>query len=305
LRVTFLGTSGSVPTLSRNLPSIAVRRKSELFLFDCGEGTQRQMFIARVGFSKKARIFITHMHGDHVLGLPGLIQTMSLLGREEPLEVYGPEGLADFVDAFKRTVQFGLTFPLTVKELNDDALLYRTKEYEVRCVKAEHSVPTFAFAIIEKDRPGKFHPERALALGVTEGPQWSKLQYGEIVTLKNGNIVNPEDVLGPGRPGLKIVYSGDTKPSKKVMDLAKQADLLIHDCTLSDDLKDKALEEGHSTAAQAASVALEAEVVRLALFHVSARYPDPSILLKEAQKIFTNTFVAEDFMSMSIPYKEV
>jgi ribonuclease Z len=230
---------------------------------------------------------------------------MSLLGREEPLEIFGPEGLYDFIDSFKRTVQFGLTFSLSIKELREDSLLYQTKEYEVRCVKTEHSIPAFAYGLIEKDRPGRFYPEKAEALGVPKGPYWSRLQYNEAVTLENGTIVNPRDVVGPKRPGIKIVYSGDTRPSKRVIKLAYKADLLIHDSTLSDELKDKALEEDHSTASQAAQIAKEAEVTQLALFHISARYTNPSILLKEAQRIFPKTFVAEDFMTLNIPHREV
>ncbi|HJX24315.1 MAG TPA: ribonuclease Z [Candidatus Bathyarchaeia archaeon] len=302
--VTFLGTSGSIPTANRNLPSMAILRQSELFLFDCGEGTQRQMFIARVGFGRKTKIFITHMHGDHVLGLPGLFQTMSLLGREEPLEVFGPPGLQKFIEAFKKTVQFGLTFPVIVEEIRDGRSLYETRDYSIRCAQAEHSIPALAYGLFEKERPGRFHPEKAMALGIPKGPKWSQLQYNEPIALEGGRIVTPKEVTDPRRPGRKIVYSGDTKPSARLAKFAQGADLLVHDSTFGDDLQEKASEEGHSTASQAAQIAEQSKVSFLALFHLSARYVNPKILLEEAKQFFTNVFVAEDFMTLNISYKK-
>jgi len=231
LQVIFLGTAGSVPTTKRSLPAIAIRRKGELILFDCGEGVQRQMVKAGLGFNKKMKVFVTHMHGDHVLGLPGLIQTMSLLDRTKKMEIYGPVGLEDFIEAFERTVQFALTFPLEVVEIEDEGLVCEEKEYEIYAAWADHSAPAFAYSLVEKPRPGKFYPEKAKALGIPKGVLWSKLQHGSAVKLPDGRVVEPEEVVGPPRPGRKIVYTGDSRASESLVKLAENADLLIHDCT--------------------------------------------------------------------------
>ncbi|RLI35602.1 ribonuclease Z [Candidatus Bathyarchaeota archaeon] len=304
LRVLFLGTSASVPTLRRSLPAIAIRREGELILFDCGEGTQRQMIKAKVGFNRETRIFITHMHGDHMLGLPGVIQTMSLLDRSRPLYIYGPEGIRDFIEAIRETVRFSLRFRIEVQEVTSEGVIYDCNDYEVRAGWSEHTVPTVAYALIEKQRPGRFNPERALSLGVPKGPLWSRLQRGLTVELPNGRIVKPEDVLGPPRRGRKIVYTGDTRPSRGIIELAKGADVLIHDATFADDLAERAREDMHSTASEAASVAKEAGVGLLVLTHISARYEDTDILLEEARRIFPNVLVAEDFMSLDVPLPE-
>ena len=263
------------------------------------------MIHAGVGFHRKTKIFITHMHGDHVLGLPGLFQTMSLLDRKKELEIYGPPGIKGFVEAVKQTVQFTLTFPIEVFEIRDAGLVCEEKEYEVHGVWADHVIPDLAYALMEKPRPGRFYPERAKALGVPEGPLWSRLQRGSVVRLSNGRVVEPKDVMGPLRPGRKIIYTGDTRPSKSVVKLAEDADLLIHDATFDDELLEKALEDGHSTASQAAGVAKEAKVKRLVLIHVSARYRKPDLLVEQARKIFPCVGVAEDFMKIDLPLSEV
>lgn len=301
LTVIFLGTAGSVPTTQRALPALLVRRKGEYIMFDCGEGTQRQMIKAKLSFHRKMKVFITHMHGDHMLGLPGLLQTMSMLDRERPLQVYGPKGISDFLNAVKETVQFGLTFPVEIYELAENGTVCEEKEYVVRAVTAQHVIPSFAYALIEKPRPGKFNPEEARKLGVPEGPLWSKLQHGEAVKLPDGRVVKPEQVVGKPRRGRKIVYSGDTRPFNELVKLAENADLLVHDATLDDSLADRANEEGHSTPSQAAETALKAKARQLVLSHISARYRDPQILLEQARKIFPNTIVAEDFMRIEIP----
>jgi ribonuclease Z len=304
LRVLFLGTAGSVPTPKRSLPAIAIQRKGELLIFDCGEGIQRQMIKAGVGFHRKTKIFITHMHGDHVLGLPGLLQTMALLDRERKLEIYGPPGIEAFVRATQQTVQFNLTFPLEIREVKDANIVCEEKDYEIHAVWADHVVPTLAYALIEKPRPGKFNPEKAKALGIPEGSLWSKLQHGSAVKLPNGRVVKSEEVVGPQRPGRKIVYSGDTRPSKNVAELAMNADLLIHDGTFDDELTDKAYEDGHSTASQAAETANMAKVKWLILTHVSARYRQTDVLVEQARKIFLKTDIAEDFMKIGLPLKD-
>jgi ribonuclease Z len=304
LRVIFLGTAGSVPTPKRSLPAIVIQRKDELLIFDCGEGIQRQMIQAGVGFHRKTKVFITHLHGDHVLGLPGLLQTMSLMDRERRLKIYGPPGIEAFVNAIQQTVQFNLTFPLEILEVRDANIVCEEKEYEVHAVWADHVVPSLAYVLIEKPRPGKFNLEKAEALGVPEGPLWSKLQHGSAVKLPNGRVVKSEEVVGPPRPGRKVVYSGDTRPTENVVELAQNADLLIHDGTFDDELTDKAYEDGHSTASQAAEIASKAKVEWLILTHVSARYRNVDVLVEQARNFFPKTDIAEDFMNFDLPLKD-
>jgi len=301
LRVVFLGTAGSVPTPKRSLPAILIQRKGEQIMFDCGEGVQRQMIKAKAGFHKKTKVFITHMHGDHVLGLPGLLQTMALLGRERKLNVYGPPGIRRFLEDIRETVQFVLTFPVEIHEIYEADIVCEEQEYTVQAVWANYVIPSLAYAFTAKPSPGKFYPEKAKALGVPEGTLWSKLQHGHEVKLRNGRIVKPKDVTGPLRSGRKIVYSGDTRPFKGFVKFAVNADLLIHDATLDDALAERAEEDGHSTPDQAAKNAKKAKVKQLILTHISARYDDTSMLLEQAQKIFENTHVAEDFMKIEIP----
>jgi len=305
LRVIFLGTAGSIPTPKRSLPAIVIQRKGELLIFDCGEGIQRQMIQAGVGFHRKTKVFITHLHGDHILGLPGLLQTMSLLNRERKLEIYGPPGTEAFVKAIQQTVQFILTFPVKISEIRDANVVCEEKEYEIHTVWADHVVPSLAYALVERPRPGKFNPEKARSLGIPEGPLWSRLQHGSPVRLPDGRVVKPKEVVGPPRSGRKIVYSGDTRPVESVVELAQSADLLIHDGTLDDELADRAYEDGHSTACQAAEIAKRAKVKRLILTHISARYKDATILAEQARKIFPKTDVAEDFMKVDLPLRDV
>jgi len=301
LKVVFLGTAGSVPTPKRSLPAILVKRKGEQLLFDCGEGVQRQMVMAGASFHRTTKVFITHMHGDHVLGLPGLMQTMALHGREKPLEVYGPPEIKRFIECIREIVQFGLTFPIEIHEICGAGVVCETQEYFVQAVWANHVTPSLAYALVEKPRPGKFYPEKAKALGVPEGPLWGQLQRGKAVRLSDGRIVKPEEVLGPPRSGRKIVYTGDTRPFEGLAEFAAGADLLIHDATLDDGLADRAAEDGHSTPSQAAITAKKAGVKKLVLTHISARYEDVSVLLEQARKIFENTVVAEDFLSVEVP----
>jgi len=303
MRITFLGTAASIPTSTRGLSSVAVQREGELFLFDCGEGTQRQMIQARIGFNRKTRLFVTHMHGDHILGVPGILQTMSLLGRDKHLEIYGPNGTEAFIDAIIRTVEFSLGFPVEVHEVEEEGLVCRGKGYEVHSAWTEHSIPSLAYALVEKPRPGRFSPEKAESLGVPKGPLWHRLQEGEEVRLADGRVIVPRDILGPPRPGRKIVYVGDTKPSDKIAEFAEGADMLIHESTFSDDLSERAEEDLHSTPSGAALVAKKAGVRLLVLTHISARYGDPSILLEEAKKTFPEVRVAEDFMRIDIPLR--
>jgi len=236
-----------------------------------------------------------------MLGLPGLFQTMSLLDRKRKLEVYGPPGIKAFVDAIEQTVQFTLTFPIEASEIKNPGVICEGKEYEVHTTWADHVTPSLAFALVEKPRPGKFHAERAESLGVPEGPLWSRLQHGSAVKLPDGRVVRPKEVLGPPRLGRKIVYTGDTRPSKTLIKFAKNADLLVHDATFDDELRERAHEDGHSTPSEAAETAKKAKAKWLVLTHISARYKDPAPLLEQARKVFPHVDVAEDFMKIELP----
>jgi ribonuclease Z len=303
MKIIFLGTGGSIPTPKRGLSAVAVRRKTELLLFDCGEGTQRQMVQVGVGFHRKAKVFVTHMHGDHVLGLPGLLQTMSLLGRTNKLEIYGPQGITAFVEAINETVRFTLTFPVQVSEV-EVGLVCEENEYTVIAAQADHMDNSLAYALVEKPRPGRFNTKKAKKLGVPEGPLWSKLQRGLPVKLPNGRNVKPEMVLGSPRPGRKIVYTGDTGQSENIVKLAENADLLIHEATFDDELTERAKKDGHSTPSIAAETAKKAGAKWLILTHISARYKDANLLLEQARKVFVNTDVAEDFLRLELPLLE-
>lgn len=301
IRVVFLGTSGSVPTLKRSLPSVVVQCPRDQWMFDCGENVQRQMMQAKVSFHRKMKVFITHLHGDHVLGLPGLLQTMALMDRKEPVQVYGPKGLKDFLVCTKETLNFGLTFPVEIREILSEGTVFESEEVIVFSKRSNHTVESYCFAFVEKLRPGKFYPKEALALGVAAGELWSKLQGGESITLADGKVVKPSDVMGPPRPGRKIVYTGDTKPFEGFGQFAAKADLVIHECNFDDSLAEKAAVDGHSTPSQAAGQAKEAGAKLLALSHISARYPNAGLLLEQAKKVFSNTVLAEDFMKLDLP----
>jgi ribonuclease Z len=299
LGLTFLGTGGSVPTKNRSLPAIALNYEGQIILFDCGEGTQKQMVLGKIGFSRKMQIFITHLHGDHIFGIPGLLQTMSLLGRREKLEIFGPVGICNYVEAVKTCVGLYLRFPVKIKEIKA-GIAYRGKGYKVLAKWAKHSLPNLAYAFVEDEKPGKFYPKRARLLGIPEGPLWHKLQHGKTVKLPNGKVVEPEGLVGRPRPGVKVVYTGDTSPCRGVMKLAEDADLLIHDSTFGDELEERAKTDWHSTPSQAAKIARDASVKKLILTHISGRYANTTLLRKQAAKTFKNVEVAKDFMHIEI-----
>ena len=304
MRIIFLGTAGSVPTLKRNLPAVLVCRKNDQILFDCGEGVQRQMLMAKTGFHKNMKIFLSHMHGDHVLGLPGLMQTMALMDRRNKLQVYGPNGTKHFLQSVKEVLQFGLTYPVEIYEIYGPGIICEEPEYTIEAAESNHVMSSFAYGLIEKQRPGKFYPEKAKAMDVPEGELWSILQRGEKVKLANGKTVKPEDIMGSMRKGRKIVYTGDTRPFKDFARFASGANLIIHDATLDDTLAEKADQDGHSTPSQAAEQAVKARAKRLILTHISARYGDASLLLEQAQKGFKNVAVAEDFLEIELPLED-
>ena len=301
INITFLGTAGSVPTTNRSLPAIIIKRQNEQIFFDCGEGTQRQIIKAKTGLHKKMKILISHLHGDHVLGLPGLLQTMALMDRQKKVEIYGPNGIRHFLDCAKEILKFGLSFPVKIIEITNPGIVCEEKEYIIEAIKSSHTDTSLSFGFIEKPRPGKFYPKKAKVLGVPEGERWSKLQEGKNIKLPNGKLVKSTDVTGPLRKGRKIIYSGDTRPIEGFEIFASGADLLIHESTFDDSLIDKALTDGHSTPSQAANEAKKAKVKKLVLTHISARYPNAKILLEQAQKIFQNTIIAQDFMELELP----
>ncbi|MFC4439814.1 MULTISPECIES: ribonuclease Z [Natrialbaceae] len=305
LRVTFLGTSGAVPTTERNPSGIFVAREGEELLFDAGEGTQRQMMRFGTGFSI-AHLFVTHLHGDHVLGIPGLLQTMDFNDREDPLTIHAPHGtrreLKSLVNALGNTP----SFPVQINEVGDGDVAYRADEYEVRAFATDHETRSVGYALVEDDRKGRFDRERAEELGVPIGPKFSKLHEGESVELEDGTVVRPEQVVGDPRPGRSLVYTGDTRPTSATIEIADEPDLLIHDATFADDRADRAAATAHSTARQAAEIANRADAKRLALMHLSSRYAgDPSAHLEEARGVFDrDVFVPDDGEELDIPYPD-
>ncbi|MEM1549033.1 MAG: ribonuclease Z [Candidatus Methanomethylicia archaeon] len=300
IKLVFLGTSAGLPTIKRGLSCIALKYHGDLLIFDCGEGAQRSIIMAGLGFPKNLKIFITHMHSDHVLGILGLLQTLSLMNRSFDLHVYGPRGISDFINFNKKILNFHLSYELFLHEINPGVIL-DDKDYIVRAVETEHVKPSFAYSFEEKPRPGKFHPDRALALGIPKGPLWRKLQNGFPVSNIFGDLIFPEQVMDPPRAGLKIVFSGDTRPCENILNLSRNADILIYDSTFDDSMIDKAISDMHSTAGEAAELAAKANVKLLVLTHISARYESsPDILLKQAKEKFSNVIIAEDFLELSI-----
>jgi len=297
LKVILLGTSGSMPTVDRSPPSILIKKGRDRILLDCGEGTQRQMMRGHTG-SNISSIFITHWHADHFLGLPGLIHTLSFLNREDKLEVYGPRwaGVPNLFALIRP--QFDIDFiELTAGDVVKKAL------YTVKAVDVNHTMNSLGYAFEEHERPGKFNRTAAESLGLKPGPMYTKLQQGHSVVVGK-TVIKPDDVIGPRRPGRKIVYTGDTRPCDSIVEIAKNADLLIHDSTLNDDLKEYAKEVGHSTASEAAEIAKRANVLMLVLTHISSRYANPSPLLKSAKEIFENTILGEDLLEIDVKYKD-
>jgi ribonuclease Z len=303
LSVTFLGTSASRPTVERGVAAIAVQREGETLLFECGEGTQRQMMRYGAAFSL-AEIFISHFHADHFLGVIGLVRTLGLQGRDEPLNLYGPKGAKKHLRA---AVDLGVErppFEVEIHELKAGDLLKRD-DYAIEVIGVEHGRGALGYALREDQRLGRFNPEKAAELGVPEGPLWGRLHKGETVELEDGSKVSPEDLVGPPRPGRLLVYTGDTRPCESVVAAAEGADLLIHEATFSQEEKERAAETLHSTALEAGQVALAARVRRLALTHLSARFSAaPGILLEEAREVFAETVVAKDGMVIDVGYSD-
>ena len=303
LSVTFLGTGAATPTIDRNVAGMAVQREGETLLFDCGEGNQRQMMRYGVGFSFR-EIFFSHYHADHLLGVTGLLRTMGLQDRSAPVTLYGPKGAQRVLGA---AISLGIErnkFPVEIIEIKPGDRLARD-EYEIVVFETEHRADTVGYALVEHTRLGRFDPDRARELGIPEGPLWGQLHKGKTVTLPDGRMVGPAELVGVPRPGRTLVYSGDTRPHLAVIEASRGADLLVHEATFGSDEMERARETGHSTAAEAARVALEAGVRRLVLTHISSRYTrDAAELLAEARGVFPETVIARDGMTVDVPYSD-
>lgn len=302
IRVTFLGTAASRPTVGRNVSSLMLNREGELLMFDCGEGTQRQMMRYGTGFSVDD-IFFTHLHADHFLGVIGLLRTMGLQGRDTPMRLWGPPRGGSIL---REAVHLGVErvpFEIRIQEIAAGDQV-RRDDYDVVAFATRHGTGSIGYALIEHDRKGRFNLDRARELGVPEGPLFGKLHRGESVEV-DGRVVRPEDVVGAARPGRSIVYTGDTRPVQETIDVARDADLLIHDATFGEDEADRARSTGHSTAREAASVARQAGVQRLCLTHISSRYAEnPRELEKEAREVFRPAVVAYDGYEVEVPYRQ-
>ena len=301
MKIVFLGTGGSWPSPERNVSAVAVKRGSEVLLLDCGEGTQRQLMKSTVSFMQVSKIFITHFHGDHFLGLPGLLQSMSLNDRKHELAIFGPEGCSDLIMTIMNLGYYNPTYPIEMNDVKPGDVL-EFDEYTVKVGEASHNVPAVFYAIEERFRPGKFNKPKALELGIPEGKLFSQLQSGMTV-VHNGKTFTPEMVLGPPRPGRKIVYTGDTKPTDAITDMAKDCDVLIHDSTTALDLEEKANFYGHSSSRQAAEAAKKANARMLFLTHISPRYDETAQLELDAKAVFENSLVATDFIEYDVKYK--
>jgi ribonuclease Z len=301
LDVVFLGTAGSMPTAQRSPAALMIRRGGDRLLFDCAEGTQRQLLRSSVGLVDLREVFLTHFHADHVLGLPGMLKTFALRGRDQPLEVYGPRGLVELIGSLRRVVG-KLTYEVRLVELSPGDVLERDG-YRLATFAVAHGVAAIGWSLIEATRPGRFGVEAADALGVPSGPERGALQRGERIALADGRTVEPEQVLGPPRPGRKIVLTGDTAPSEEVVEAAWGSDVLITEATFSDEERERAEETKHQTATQAADAARRANVRLLALTHLSSRYFGPEIA-REARALFAETVVPRDFDIVVAPYAE-
>jgi ribonuclease Z len=303
MRLVFLGTSSAVPTANRGLSSIALVRGAELLLFDAGEGMQRNFIKAGLGTNRKMKIFITHMHADHCIGILGLLQTMGLQGREKSVDIYGEPRLEEFLRENMRIINFRLTFDIIVRKIEKGGVVVREKDYQVSCCETLHSVPSFAYCLEEFDRPGTFDISEAKRLGIPEGELYGKLQHGQNI-IYEGKTIRPAQVVGPPRKGRKIGISGDTRPTEELVKFFKGCDLLVFESTYGRDKQEKAIENGHSTAWEAASIAKTAKVDKLFLTHFSARYDETSVLVKEATTIHKNVEAAEDLKVIRISYKQ-
>ena len=305
LRVTFLGTSGAVPTTKRAPSALFVNREGDRLLFDCGEGTQRGMMRYGTGFGID-HLFVSHLHGDHVLGIPGLIQTLGFNDRTEPLMIHCPPGTADDLHDLVHAVGHDPAFHVRIESVNPGEVALDADDYEVRAFETEHRTRSQGYVLEEDDRPGRFDRPKAEELGVPVGPKFGRLHAGEPVEADDGSVVKPDQVVGPPRPGRKFVYTADTRPREGTVTVAEDADLLVHDATFADDMADRARDTAHSTGREAGSVAERAGARRLALVHISSRYAgDASPILREAQGVFgEECLLPDDGTLLDVPFPD-
>ena len=304
LSLGLLGTSASRPTVERNVSSVVLVREGETIMFDCGEGTQRQMMRYGVSFALRD-IYFTHMHADHVIGVIGLLRTMALQGRTEPMRLLGPKGAGRHL---KRAKEFGvdrITFPVEIVEL-DPMTRVDYGEFAMIPFPVDHGPSlSMGYALVEPERKGRFNPELARELEVPEGPLWGQIHRGQAITLPDGRVIEPGQLVGPPRAGRTVVITGDTRPCDATVEMSRGADLLLHEATFADEEAPRARETGHSTAREAAEVAARAGVRQLVLTHLSARYSrDTSDLTREAKEVFANVVVGRDGMEVAIPYRD-
>ena len=298
MKIVYLGTSAAAPTVERSLTCICLVRENEVLMFDAGEGAQVAYLKAGLPWNKKMKIFVTHLHGDHCLGILGLLQTMSLQKRTEAVEIYGPSGIEEFITANIKVLNFGLPFPVFIT-IVDEGNVVKEKNYQINCCEAQHGIPAFSYSFEEIERAGVFYPEKAKELGIPEGKLWQELQNGNSIEI-NGKNIDSSQVTGEKRPGKKIGISGDTRPTQKLKEFFKNSDYLSFDCTFSYELKDRAIETNHSTAKEAAELAKEANVKNLILTHFSARYSDESVLIDEAKQTHNSVIAAKDLLEIDI-----
>ena len=304
LTITFLGTGSGVPSLDRNLACVAIQRQGELFLFDCGEAAQIQYRRAGLGFAPLRAICISHLHGDHVTGLMGLLMSLQMAGRTEPLSLYGPPGLGEYIRCNRRTLNTHFGYRLDLREEAGPTVFLETPDYRISSAPLDHRGHCLGFRLDEQSRPGRFDLERARELGVPAGPLYGRLQRGEAVELPDGRTVTPDQVLGADRPGAVLAYCTDTRPCAAATELGRGADLLIHEGTFDATMRDEAWKKGHSTVADAAQVALDAGARALVITHLSPRYLDVSPLLAQARAIFPSTRIARDLLRVDVHHRE-
>jgi ribonuclease Z len=305
--VFFLGTGAGVPAKLRNVTSIALKLLEErgaVWLFDCGEATQHQILHTSIKPRRIEKIFITHLHGDHIYGLPGLLSSRSFQGGETLVTVYGPTGIKEYIEVSLKISKSHLKYPIEIIEI-EDGVIFEDEQFAVEARRLEHGIPSYGYRIIEKDRPGTLLADKLAAAGVKPGPDYRKIKNGEEVILEDGTVINPEEFVGPPQKGRIVTILGDTRVCQNALLLAKDADLLIHEATFSADEEALAHEYYHSTTLQAGETALKAEVKKLCLTHISSRYDrnDWKQLEDEARKVFSNTIISEDFLEISVPYK--
>lgn len=298
MKLVFLGTSAAQPTENRGLSCICLEREGEILMFDAGEAAQISYFRSGLGWNKKMKIFVTHLHGDHCIGILGLLQTMSMQNRTEPLEIYGPSGIDEFIGANIKVLNFGLSFPVLITIIKE-GIVFDSKIYSVSACKANHSITAYSYLFEEKDKPGRFNLERAKELGIPEGNLWKELQNGNDIQI-NGKVISPDQVLGERRPGKKIGISGDTMPTNELEKFFDGCDYLVFDSTFLDEVSDKALDTCHSTAKQAAVLSKNANVKNLILTHFSARYKDEIRHYEEASAIHDSVITARDLLEIEI-----